>query len=298
MGRKPKVAVGDCAVLANQAYEDGGRAGGWRRFPTQTFADDGFYAAAYYRENSKTMVVAVRGTQEKQDAMDDAMMIPPMAGERSRHAMMKMLVQYLRGRYSQGAVNNTAQLAHNAMNLPQMKRYYKRWGNQIPARQADVGVAYLKQLAKRAAEEGFEIAAITGHSLGGALAQFLSQQTGSGGSVLADCPIPGVAFNSPYMGTIAGTRRGSGGGILTVNCRLDPLSFLTREVGNTSHASLGSYVVEPTPFSELAPVLPNTPTLSQLNPFLKWLMKAMHHYHSMPNLVAKVEGGSVGGVMV
>lgn len=288
MAKSSAPTVLECAELSADVYYASGSVGKWTRFGNHTFSDDGFYGASYRETGTANVIVAVRGTQESQDAKDDAYMAPIITGTRAEHAMMKMVTRYLRGRRSPGALNNMPQLAQKIMGARVARKTAENHGNQIPPVQAATGIRFMNNVLETCKKEKLDIQAITGHSLGGGLTQYLSEQTGTGGLIRNSPPIPGVAFNSPFMGSMKGMHYKSGGGILIVNCSLDPLSFLTQHVGNSSHATLGTVVLEPVPYAKPAPELPPKPTIPEFKKFVAWLLPAMKHYHSMDEMVKLV----------
>ena len=66
---------------------------------------------------------------------------------------------------------------------------------------------------------------VVGHSLGGALAKAVGDHRA----------IPAIGYNSPFMGMMGGTIHQTSLLITNVNADGDPLSFMTRAIGNLSH---------------------------------------------------------------
>jgi hypothetical protein len=273
-----------CALLANDVYANTGKAPGFTRIHQYAATDDGFFGAAY--QWGETVVVSLRGTQEMQDAIDDLNMIPGINGNAADLAMQKLVIEYCKGtRVEMAAIQNTGAFAKYLFSRAGVQKGVEKWGNRIPPNQARNAYTFAKQVKNLCQKEKLNIRCFTGHSLGGALAQYLSEQTGDGGLTTIEKNVPAVAFNSPSMGTIAGMRKGMGGGILCVNSRLDPLSLATKLAGNESHAKGPDYYIRvETWMMDPPPPMSPTPTPNEQGAFNGWFVKAAGRYHSMDNL--------------
>lgn len=270
-----------CALLANDVYGVKNGAPGWQREAQLNASDDGFFGAAY--SNGDNMIVAIRGTQEGRDVMDDANMVPVISADMAEVAMRNWVMEYCRGTPAMSAGRNLEFLAK--LVFSKIGKVAKKWGNRIPPYQARLGYTFAKQAYRVCKLKNLKLRCFTGHSLGGALAQYLSEQTGDGGLTEIPKKIPAVAFNAPNMGTIDGMRKGSGGGILCVNSRLDPLSLSTKLAGNESHAVNEKYYIPVETWAmDPPPKLPDPPTPKEQGEFNSWFLKAAGRYHSMDNL--------------
>lgn len=273
-----------CALFANDVYSNTNKAPGWTRVAQSSAADNGFFGAAYGYNGS--VIVALRGTQEMQDVVDDLNMIPGIDGTVAERVMRKMAIEYCKGTPAQlTAVQNIGAFGKFLFTRAGVRKGVEKWGNRIPPNQARNACTFAKQVNSLCKTKGLKIRCFTGHSLGGALAQYLSEQTGDGGLTEIKEKIPAVAFNSPSMGTISGMRKGMGGGILCVNARLDPLSLATKLAGNDTHASdENHYIHVETWKMDAPPQIPAQPTAKEQGAFNAWFLKAAGRYHSMDNL--------------
>lgn len=286
-----------CAAMSNDVYYDN-PTGNWTRIPglQKKAGDDGFFGSAY-NDGDQNVVLAVRGTQEQQDAFDDVNMAPVVNGDQAKKIIGKLVEEYIKGySYAQAAPHRVGNLAKLIFDRNIVRTKLTIWGGQVPPTQALMARAFAQQVSNYCKAKNLKLRCFTGHSLGGALAQYLSEQTGDGGETHISENIPAVVFNSPNMGNLNGMRKGKGGGILVINARLDPLSNLTRLVGNKSHAMDKDHE-----FSEIDVGRPSPPprfmepaTPNELESFLGWFFSALGHYHSMPNMVSSMLNGAPG----
>lgn len=158
------------------------------------------------------------------------------------------------------------------------------WANRIPEDQTKFAVSLAQRAYDFCLRDKQKLLCFTGHSLGGALAQFLSEQTGTGGDTRIPVPVPCVAFNSPCMGSMSGMRRGYGGRIFSVNARLDPLSLATKLAGNATHSHEKDYVSVETVAAPTPPAISDPPGILEKKDFALWIKDAARCYHSMENL--------------
>ncbi|MCB1023551.1 MAG: hypothetical protein KDB79_04120 [Acidobacteria bacterium] len=292
------ISIKECAVIANDVYFNYNKiASTWTRFHQKTGGDDGFFGAAYSRGSD--VVVGIRGTQEGQDILDDMGMAPNLNGEIAGAAMKKMILDYVAGYPdSKTGAETFGFIAKWIFSKKAVRHATSNWGNQVPENQALLGRSFLMQVNNYCLSNRKRLRCIVGHSLGGAISQYLSEQTGYGGLTGIKSRIPAVAFNSPNMGTLSGMHKGSGA-ILIINARLDPLSYLTREVGNVSHAMDKAHEISNVdvgkPKDPPPPVIPNVSIEeSNLKAFKNWLPGALLHYHSMDSMQAALSTGDLG----
>lgn len=276
-----------CAMLAQHVYSNLPTIGDWERKAMVDDQQEGFYGAGFFNTHDKDgVIVAVRGTNSQQDGIDDLSMVPGISGNKADHAMRKLIVEYCKGSPAHAVIqhaNDAAGITSLIFDVKGSSRM-KDWGNRIPEAQAKHACSLAQRVYRFCQENNVKIKCFTGHSLGGALAQYLSEQTGGGATQIPE-KIPAVAFNSPNMGTIAGMRKGNGGGILCVNSRLDPLSLATQLAGNESHAKNEDYyILVNTLAATPAPKVSNPLTYQERANFFKWLGDAALCYHGMSNL--------------
>lgn len=306
-----KLTIQDCARLANLVYNKPGLATqGWTQFgptfgnPRTQFnvADSyqGFYGATYV--SGEDMVVAYRGTANWTDAVDDACMVPVKTAEQARMFGWRFMIHYThRPDWTADAMGKVFE---TIFRLPATQCALRQYANQIPPDHAEkaIRIANLAQkyAQKNASGVKYKLRCFVGHSLGGALAQYASEQTGAGGQIDGGVPIPGVSFNGPCMGNIVGMRRGFGGGIVAVHNELDPLSLATNIAGNASHAGregLNEFSLKVNPNYDVPPPSPppfpireivSTPVA--MVPILKWLGGAAGFYHDMDTVFRNLGG--------
>jgi alpha-beta hydrolase superfamily lysophospholipase len=163
----------------------------------------------------------------------------------------------------------------------------RQYANQVPTTQLSQALAYFDRCPRA---PNF----VTGHSLGGALAQLVSQQRG----------VPAIAFNSPFMGDLSGVVLTSSQLIVQINARGDPLSLATAAAGNLPHGRV--ITLDTAPFHP-GPRLADAPPwwVAAVSPaaaafiverdqfqyhreLLSYLGEAMLHYHSMENLMKTI----------
>jgi hypothetical protein len=113
---------------------------------------------------------------------------------------------------------------------------------------------------------------VTGHSLGGALAKIISQRR----SCLA------VAFNAPYVGGLRGSAPRTSMLIRNYNSNLDPVSRMTRGVGNMEEGHTTTITIPPPPVWQTV--------VGSFGLLTRALVEgaAAMHYHSIVNLRAAI----------
>jgi hypothetical protein len=306
------LTIQDCAGLANLVYNKPDHPTlGWTQFGP-TYGDprtgfngadtfQGFYGATYVR--GEDMVVAYRGTANWTDAVDDACMVPVKTPEQARMFGWRFMLHYTqRPDWTAEVMGNVFE---TIFKLPATQCALRQYANQIPPDHAQKAIL-IANLAQKYAQKNasgikYNLRCFVGHSLGGALAQYASEQTGVGGQIEGGVPIPGVSFNGPCMGNIAGMRRGFGGGIVAVHNELDPLSLATNIAGNASHAGregLNEFTLKVTPKYDVppppAPSFPLRQALPKVAmvPILKWLGGAAGFYHDMDTVFRNLGGAA------
>ncbi|MGH7470716.1 MAG: hypothetical protein ACRENP_22435 [Longimicrobiales bacterium] len=222
--------VQDCATLAFDVYDRTGnetaQRAGWTRVDGQNWAPG--FAAGHYRKNAE-MVVAFRGTDtdDSRDILSDAAMVPLLRRGAAQDALLALARQY---NLEQHAV--TAAVAGRIIDViaqtGPVSVAIESFANQVPIEQLRHGLAYFDRVQPRPQF-------VTGHSLGGALAQLVSQQRS----------VPALAFNSPSMGTIRGAVPVTSMLIAQINARGDPLILATQSVGNLPHGRVITVEIQP-----------------------------------------------------
>lgn len=211
--------VRDLATLALDVYSQENnelaREAGWERLDGQSWAN-GFAAGTYRKHRGGEHVVAFRGTDDLDDVIADLIMVPLLREGAARRALTQLLDQYdvPSGSLFDLAPGLVERLGRAGMN----NGVIQSLANQVPPDQ----VRQARQYVARGPTPTF----LTGHSLGGALTKVLCLDAG----------IPGVAFNSPFMGELRGVRPVSTAAVASVNTIGDPLSTLTWSVtGGLTH---------------------------------------------------------------
>ena len=220
----------DCATLAFDVYDRTGnqtaQTAGWTRVDGQNWGPG--FAAGHYRKQSD-VVVAFRGTDtdDSRDILSDAAMVPLL-----RRGAAQDALQALARQYNLEDQTTIARVAGRIIDViaqtEPVSDAIERYANQVPTDQFRQALAYFDGIRPRPQF-------VTGHSLGGALAQLVSQQR----SVTA------LAFNSPSMGTIQGAVPATSMLIAQVNARGDPLSLATQSVGNLPHGRVLTIDIQP-----------------------------------------------------
>jgi hypothetical protein len=186
------------------------------------------------------------------------------------------------------------------------------WADRIPQghseRAASLVIhAYMYTQAHK--DRNIHLRAVTGHSLGGALAQWVCEQTGPGGRINikqgndSSMSLPGLSFNGPFMGDLQGMRLGAGGELVCVNNIRDPLSKLTKLAGAKDHATHKSVEIDaglfkappPSPYENnwttlYSDVKSNFTTYKDVA--FAWYGAAALYYHGIDTLVAYLESSN------
>ncbi len=297
------ITLSDLAVLAQLPYASDGKPCGyianardWTPIDEVKVAAaggqaQGFFGQAYKR--GENVVIAVRGTDNLTDVMADLHMVPNgLSGERANEVIRNILAIW-EGRDSSPGSQALSAAAERVFNTQGAQEGTKTYCNQIPTTHAGKAMQLAHLADAYAQKNGLTLRAVTGHSLGGGLAQFISEQTGAGGKLSDIRPIAGAAFNSVVMGKIAGMRPYGGGGIVVVNTRLDPLHLAMQYAGNKSHAwgPTRQFDLDLPRFGAKPPNEKLYPTdESYYKLFKQWFAVAAVYYHSMLNLAKWLEG--------
>lgn len=200
----------EAASLAEKVYKFESPSG-WKRVGDPKIGSWGFGAALY--KKGDITVVAYVGTNDAADGVVDAFMLPQLRLGAGVEALRKLFKRYCVTDLSVRAAMAVLGLVIESYSSSGVARVFF---NSVPPQQTRQALAFYK---KHKADY------VVGHSLGGALAKVVSQE----------CSVPCIAFNSPCMGQMRGFTPQATDLITSVNAHLDPLSFLTREVGNQSH---------------------------------------------------------------
>ena len=232
-------SIGDCALLAQDIYDRTGGSSaadaGWSRRDPMNWGN-GFAAGTYVKGTE--VVVAFRGTEtdDAEDLISDAMMVPLTQRGQAQSTLRSLLREY--NVTSLNLITAYApSILEGLMQQPVMRAVIRSRANQVPGEQLHAALQYFGRSSPAPTM-------VTGHSLGGALAQLVSLQRG----------VRCVAFNSPHMGdlgasstargaTVAGAVPMSSQLLVQVNADRDPLSMATRGI-NTTH---GREIIVPLP---------------------------------------------------
>ncbi|HSH09954.1 MAG TPA: hypothetical protein VK995_06170 [Oceanipulchritudo sp.] len=228
----------DCAILSEDVYNRENNqlaaSAGWLRVDAQNWGE-GFAGGTYVKGNS--VVVAFRGTEtdDMQDIIADAHMVPSAPPDRILQVIPSLLREY--------DLSDSVELQLGGILLGgilvdwRSRALVGTYANQVPPEQTSLATTYVQSRFPRPQY-------VTGHSLGGALAKAISLQMN----------IPGVAFNSPFMGDLRGIPPISSSILKSINTRGDPLSLATEAAGNLSHGE--TILVDIPRFREPAPARP------------------------------------------
>ncbi|CAN5342004.1 hypothetical protein BH11PSE2_BH11PSE2_06750 [soil metagenome] len=289
------VTLQDCANLATGVYEDVSNAYGWKQISHQGFGDGpgGFFGAAYRRDMD--VIIALRGTSDTTDIIDDASMAPFKTPAEARNFGVQFVRFYTKTNEAEARqIASVMEAAWKAKILERGKMLIlgERLNN-VPSSQTTELDKFLFRLGGEMLGYNLRIRAFVGHSLGGALAQAASENYSRGpfmintltGSrtVMKRISIPAVAFNGPYMGTMEGMHKGHGPGILCVNTAHDPLSVATSMARNETHAKYIEKVE--------GHHAPRSAVRQSTGDFLSWLGTELGYGHSMKMLRHAMEGG-------
>jgi hypothetical protein len=287
-------SVNDCAVLSNDVYNrennELANSARWQRLDAQNWSY-GFAAGTYQRGDER--VIAFRGT-DTDDSEDifgsNALMVPLMQAGAARTALESLFREY--GVDDGNALSVVApRVLEGIVQLSLVRSYIRLFLNRVPG-QLNQALEYFDGCEPRPRF-------VTGHSLGGALAQLVAQQRS----------VPAIAFNSPFMGTLEGGVPATSMLVAQVNSRGDPLSLATQNVGNLPHGRV-IWIALPSP-----PVRPPVFQRRQLRwtqlatgglgavamreaeahtryyrELLSYLGEAMLYYHSMEQLRLALAG--------
>lgn len=274
------LSVSEAAYLADDVYHAGRHCGtvGWKRIHGHDTG--GGFAAARFRKGD-LYAVAFRGTDDFHDWLFANLFMAPQLDSRRVERVLKILLSLygIRDR-NLDLIVRVIILAMNHPNAVFGSRVVGLFTNRVPPWQTDQAIQYFD------ATPG-PVVGVTGHSLGGALAKAISSQRS----------VPSVAFNSPFMGTMKGTGQKFSPLIRNVFTPLDPLTIITRELGNQSQGRVTSRLVEHFPrppewyssrdqawLGRVIGELPDGEPKRQLEGvanIIAWLGAAALHYHSM-----------------
>jgi hypothetical protein len=298
-------SIHDCAILAQDVYDRTGNAQAmdarWVRRDPQNWGNG--FAAGTYSKGADT-VIALRGTEtdDSRDLISDAMMAP-LARPGAAQSTLEGLLRTYHVSGSNLIAATAPLLVEALMQSTVIRAVIAVRANQVPGEQVQRALQYFDSCATRPTM-------VTGHSLGGALAQIVSQQRN----------VPCVAFNSPHMGDLGASTGADGARVdgmvpmssqtlLQVNADLDPLSMATAAVGNLAHGrvitvKLPPFHAAPTRHSVdvplwaslLAPVAAAmydgyqtaSAELSFHRELMQYLGEIMLYGHSMANLCATI----------
>jgi hypothetical protein len=287
------VLVHDCAAVAADVYTPGGgdaspfglqELPGFRRrlFSHFTNSDWGFAGSVYKRD--RNLIVSFRGTSNAGDAYDDAIMVPEgLDAKTGSNAVLQILERWEMTSNPSARARKLAGDLSWLASQPAARSLVRKYSNQIPENQAGAARELTKAAFQYGLKNGLRLVCVTGHSLGGALAQYVAVRSPI---ILGGFTLPGVSFNGPNMGSIRGMQsHGDRGAILIVNNYLDPLSSITRLVKSASAAPQNRSLL-----LHAKPIFPGPPrhleaVYSPLNilgdPYYQWVKNAAIHYHSM-----------------
>lgn len=258
----------ELARLAENVYDEGGAPDGWIRESSRN-GSDGFFGAVYQRRSDGLRCLALRGSDDWMDWVFANPQMLPMA-------VRDELVAYL---------ESPQNLMVSPLGLLQ-GQIISRFTGRLPQSQsrqalemfhANREVSSSRSACTPAARP---IEVVTGHSLGGALAASVGQQTGTAT----------ITFNAPKVGLLAGAVPMTSAGIIHVNSHKDIVSTATGAAGSLPVGEVITVSVAPWSSGggrgrqlarRLAAALPVTATAMSLSDFISQLM----HYHSMGPLI-------------
>jgi hypothetical protein len=198
LSSEPQLTIYDCAALSENCYKPS-NVGGWTLISRLSDIKDqstGFAASLYVR--GKDAVLAYRGTSNMpEDLITDLRMVPSREGS-ALERLLTVMAAVWAGRIDT-PMTDVSQALASGYNFFEIKSVVEKHANSAPKEQGGAAMRRLQGCLAYAADNGLKLRCVTGHSLGGALAQFASEQTGSGEFPQA---IPGVSFNGPFMGDL------------------------------------------------------------------------------------------------
>lgn len=223
-------SIADLALLSHDVYDRTGaeycRAGGWE--PVGQLCWPGGFAGNMYQRRGE-VVIAFRGTEsdDRADILADLMMVPLTAKGAGVRTLEALLTEY---RVSESSFLTAAapQLLERILQFGPVRDAIRTHANSVPTAQVHKALSYFDSSREKPV-------AVTGHSLGGALAQVVAMER----------KVKAVAFNSPSMGDLRGTVPATFTNITQVNTKGDPLSLATRAAGNLSHGQVIEVSVPP-----------------------------------------------------
>lgn len=264
----------ELAKLAENVYDEEGAPTGWVRESSRN-GSDGFFGAVYQRRSDGLRCLALRGSD---DWLDWVFANPQMLPATVRDELVAFL-------------QSPGNLAISPLRMLQ-GHILKKFTGRLPQGQSRQALEMfhanrelmLSHSASTPAARPIE--AVTGHSLGGALAASVGQQTGA----------VTVTFNAPKIGLLAGTVPMTSAAIVHVHSQKDIVSTATRAAGSLPVGEVISVSVAPwSPGSSigtrLVRGLASSMPISNVAVALSNLVGQLKHYHSMGPLIDAGAGG-------
>jgi hypothetical protein len=263
---------------------------GWRRLDGQCWAEG--FSAGIYQRGSDT-ILAYRGTDDMDDVLSDMAMVPDASAVTIGQTIAGVLQ-----RFNVEGHGWLPEVVEAICRTDVVRRSIRTYANQVPTEQRRQALAYFNG-------SSVPINYVTGHSLGGGLAQMIGLER----------HVPAIGFNSPNIG---GLRRGvpmSSTQVLQVNARLDPVSSATRDIGNLAHGRVVEIDLPPLDrgpprlpqrrsigwWALVAPVIEAVQRTREAADWLEYwddlrtyLVASMLHYHGMGNLRRRLRSHAAG----